>query len=467
MTRVAVVGAGSAGLAAAQALAARGLDVVLFEAGSGLGGNWRYGNDSGFSSGYQSLRANTSRQHTAFRCFAIGASRSLFLEHSEMLGYLERFADHFDLRRRIRFRTRVTSARPVDEGWEVTANGASERFSALIVATGYNSIPRYPDLPGEFRGIQMHTHDYRTPAPFAGRDVVVIGLGCSGAELACEIQTVARTVAIAARSGSWISPRRVGRIPVDWFDTRIGSRVPIELRRRAFVPLFRVAAGPLRGTGLPAPDHRLGDKPITISDELLPLLRKGRIVACAAVTELRGDRVGLADGGERECDALLYGTGYRTAFDFLPAQADAPTNEHAPLYRGVLSLAQPGLFYVGICFGHGALLPLMEAQGNWAADVLAGRLALPSPESMRRSVELDAAFRAKNFDPRFGFIWDRLPYCRALESESSEARRRPGQPASGAAGPTVHLRAAAHCRCAANDLLRGQRWRAYRLPDAR
>src|SRR5438132_10815627 len=97
MTRVAVVGAGSAGLAAAQALAARDVDVVVFEAGSGLGGNWRYGNDSGLSSGYASLRANTSRYHTAFRCFGIGPSRSLFLEHSEMLDYLERFADHFDL----------------------------------------------------------------------------------------------------------------------------------------------------------------------------------------------------------------------------------------------------------------------------------------------------------------------------------------------------------------------------------
>jgi dimethylaniline monooxygenase (N-oxide forming) len=57
--RAAVVGAGGAGLAAAQALAARDVDVVVFEAGSGLGGNWRYDNDSGLSSGYQSLRANT------------------------------------------------------------------------------------------------------------------------------------------------------------------------------------------------------------------------------------------------------------------------------------------------------------------------------------------------------------------------------------------------------------------------
>jgi hypothetical protein len=188
---------------------------------------------------------------------------------------------------------------------------------------------------------------------------------------------------------------------------------------------------------LPRPDRRLGDRPITVSDELLPLLRRGRIEACAPVVELQGDRVRLADGTERPASALLYGTGYHTAFDFLPNEADAPTNQHAPLYRGVLSLAKPGLFFVGIAFAHGALLPMMEAQANWVADVIAGRLGLPPLETMRRSVELDDAVRARDFDPRFGFIWDRLPYCRSLEAESDHARRWPGRPAARAAAPTV------------------------------
>ena len=422
---------------AAQALAARDIEFVVFEAGSGIGGNWRYMNDSGLASGYRSLRANTSRHHTAYRSFPIGTSRSLFLEHTEMLDYLERFTDHFDLRRSIRFRTRVASAKPVDGGWDVLANGRTERFSAVVVASGFNSVPRYPGFPGRFDGLEMHTHDYRVPDPFADRDVVVVGLGCSAAELAGEIRTVARSVAIAARSGSWIAPRRWGPIPVDWFDTRIGSRIPIEGRRPPFGLLFRLAAGTRNGTGLPPPDHPLGYKPITISDHLLPLMRAGRIVACAPVVELRGDRVKLADGTERAANALLYGTGYQTAFDFLDADVHAPSNESAPLYRGVLSLDAAGLFFVGFAFAHGALIPLMEAQANWAAEVVSGRLALPAADVMRRSVERDAAVRARYFDPRFGFIWDRLPYIRALESESAGARRDPGHPAVTAARPTV------------------------------
>jgi hypothetical protein len=435
--RVAVIGAGSAGLAAAQALAERGLDFVVFEAGSGIGGNWRYESDSGFSSCYRSLRANTSRQHTAFRCFPLPRHGPLFLPNAEMLDYLERFTDHFDLRRRIRFRSRVRSAHPCAGGWELDAGGGPEVFSALVVATGFNNVPRHPELPGGFDGVQMHTHDYRTPAPFADLDVVVVGLGCSAAELACEIQDVARSVTIAARSGSWIVPRRLGPIPVDWFDTRSGSLLPFAVRRRAMVPLFRLAAGPLKGTGLPGPNHRLGDKPITVSDDLLRLLREGKIGVCGQVEELLGDRVAVAGGGEISAGALLFGTGYSSTFDFLPPEADPPSNERAPLYRGVLSLAQAGLFYVGIVMGHGALIPMMEAQASWAADVLGGRLALPNPEEMRRSVELDDAARRRQFDFRFGFLWDRLAYCRALESESRQAARHPGGRASRAAAATV------------------------------
>jgi len=433
---VAIIGAGSAGLAAAQALASRAVPFTVFEAGSGVGGNWRYENDSGLSSGYRSLRANTSKHHTTYRALPIGRTETRFLHHTEMLAYLERFTDEFGLRSAIRFKTRVTETRRTDAGWEVDAGGSRESFSHLIVATGYNSVPRRPQLPGAFDGLQMHTHDYRVADPFADRDVVVIGIGCSGAELAAEIAQVARSVAVAARSGSWIVPRNWGPIPVDWFDTRIGSVLPIDVPRPPFALIFRLAAGP-RPAGLPVPDHPLGYKPITVSDHFLSMMRSGRIQACAPVTELRGDRVRLADGSERVANALLYATGYETRFAFLPPEADAPTSEHAPLYRGVLSLASPGLFFIGIAFAHGALLPMMEAQADWAADVVSGRLALPSPETMRRSVERDAASRARYFDRRFGFIWDRLPYCRRLESESAAARRRPGREAPTAAGPTT------------------------------
>ena len=432
---VAIIGAGGAGLAAAQALRTRDVPFTVFEAGSGLGGNWRYGNDSGQGSAYESLRTNVSRRNTSFRCFPIGRGAS-YLHHTEMLAYLEAFADHFELRPHIRFSTSVKEARPVDDGWEITTDEGPERYRAVVVAVGYNSEPQIPDLPGHFDGLVQHTHDYRTPEPFVGKDVVVVGLGCSAGELACEVRKVARRVTIAARSGSWVIARRFGPVPMDWLDTRPGSRLPWSVRRRMFAPMVRLSGGRQIPAGIPTPPGRIGDRPLCVSDELIGAVRRKEIEVGPNVVELLGDRVRLADGTERSAQALLLGTGYQVTFPFLPPAANPPSTEDAPLYRGIASLAADGLFYIGLVFGHGPLIPMFEAQANWLGEHLAGRLTLPSREVMTTSVQRDDEFRRRNFDPRFGIFWDRIPYMRALEREARAARRRSGVPRTAAAATT-------------------------------
>lgn len=429
---VAIIGAGGAGLAAAQALRARDVPFTVFEAGSGVGGNWRYDNDSGHSSAYESLRTNVSRRNTSFRCFPLGRG-STYLHHTEMLAYLEAFTDHFELRPRIRFSTAVKEARLVEGGWEITTDDGPERFRAVVVAVGYNSEPRRPDLPGHFDGLVQHTHDYRTPEPFTGKDVMVVGLGCSAGELACEVRKVARSVTIAARSGSWVIGRRIGPLPMDWLDTRAGSRLPWSVRRRMFAPLVRLSGGRQIPAGIPTPPGRIGDKPLCVSDELIKAVRGNEIAIAPTVTELLGDRVRLADGTERATQALLLGTGYRATFPFLPPGSSPPSTENAPLYRGIASLTSDGLYFVGLVYGHGPLIPMFEAQANWLGEHLAGRLVLPSREVMATSVERDAEGRRRSFDPRWGLLWDRIPYMRSLEREARAAGRRPGVPRTAAA----------------------------------
>lgn len=432
---VAIIGAGGAGLATAQALRSRDIPFTVFEAGSGIGGNWRYDNDSGHGSAYASLRTNVSRRSTSFRCFPIGRGPT-FLHHTEMLAYLEAFTDHFDLRPHIRFSTPVEEARREGDSWQVTTSDGPETFRAVVVAVGYNSQPRMPDLPGVFHGVVQHTHEYRTPEPFAGKDVVVVGLGCSAGELACEVRSVARSVTIAARSGAWVIGRRIGPLPMDRLDTRAASRLPWSVRRRLFAPLVRLSGGSQARAGIPTPPGRVGDKPLCVSDELIGAVRRKEIELAPNVVELLGDRVRLADGTDRAAQALLLGTGYQTAFPFLPAEAEPPSTEEARLYRGVASLTQDDLFYVGLVFGLGPLIPMFEAQANWLAEHLAGGLALPPREDMAASVERDADFRRRNFDPRHGIYWDRVPYMRSLERETRAARRRPGVARTAAAATT-------------------------------
>lgn len=429
MEPVCVVGAGGAGLAVAQALKARGVPFVVHEAGSGIGGNWRYDNDSGLGSAYDSLRTNVSRRKTSLRNYPLRHGPT-FLRHAEMLAYLESYAAHFGLREHVRTRSVVVSAKQTsDRGWEVTTEkGTPERHSAVIVATGYNSLPRYPDLPGAFDGLQLHAHDYRTPEPFRDLDTVVVGLGCSAAELACEIASVARSVTIAARSGNWVMRRRVAGIPLDWFDQRAMSRLPFSVRRKLFDPVIHLSGNDLGVRVGGRPTGRPLDKPWAVSDDLMRDLRSGRVHLVGAAIGLTSGGVLVADGETLKADAILYATGYRAHYPFLDPALGTPTIEHAPLYRGIAHPDASGLFFAGLVMAHGALLPVFEAQATWLAEVLTHRLQLPSTEGMKASIAGDQQVRARDFDPRWGILWDRYPYMRALDAEARRARRVAGVP---------------------------------------
>lgn len=406
--RIAIIGAGSAGLATARALGERELDYVVFEARDGLGGNWRYEEAPGRGSAYASLTTNTSRRRTAFSGMPI-AGRDLYATHEEMLAYLERFADRCKIRERIRFGHAVEEIR---EGWTVDG----EDFDGVVVATGYNSEPVRPSLPGRFDGLEVHTHDYRRPDRFNGLDVLVVGMGCSAGELACEIADRARSVALAVRTTNWVLPRRLMGLPLDWLDTAAASRVPWGARRRWLAGIARLA-----GRSLPRASIPFGQVGLCMSDRLAECVRRGRVTIVAAPVELRGDRVALADGGEHVAEAIVWGTGYRASYPFLPRSLRHPTVERSRLYRGVTHPEATGLHFVGLVAGHGALMPMFEAQARWAAAALAGDLVLPSEDDMRASIAADDAVRGRDF-ARDGLFFDRLRYVRALSREAAAGR---------------------------------------------
>jgi cation diffusion facilitator CzcD-associated flavoprotein CzcO len=185
---VCIIGAGSSGVAVAKALKDRALRFDCFEIGSDIGGMWRYENDNGLSSAYAILHIDTSRENLGYSDFPIPPHLPDFLSHREFLGHLEAYADHFGVRPLITFNTKVEKVERVEGGWTVTLASAEARsYRAVIVANGHLWNPRWPGFAGEFTGSKIHSHHYRTAAPYEGTDVLVVGLGNSAVDIAVDL----------------------------------------------------------------------------------------------------------------------------------------------------------------------------------------------------------------------------------------------------------------------------------------
>ncbi|ANZ34953.1 monooxygenase [Lentzea guizhouensis] len=399
MDRVCVIGAGSSGIAACQVLSARGLEYDCLEAGSEIGGNWRYLNDNGMSSAYRSLHINTSRQMMEFRSFPMPAHLPTYPSHFQIAEYFDDFVKHHGFRDRIRFRTEVTSVVPGSDGrYAVTSRdrdtgeSTTTSYSSVIIANGHHWSPRWPEpaFEGSFDGEQMHAHFYKTPERFANKKVLVLGIGNSACDIAVESSRVSSRTYLAMRRGAHIMPKYLFGMPSDHLTTSPLARfAPSWLQSLLVRAMLRLARGKLTSYGLPEPAHGILAAHPTVSDDLLTRLGHGDITVKPNVARLDGAGVVFADGSREEVDVIVYCTGYKVDFPFLEAAAfpavSSPDNE-VSLYRRVVDPEHPGLYFLGLIQPLGAIMPLAEAQAEWVADLLTGRAVLPSMPEMKAEI---------------------------------------------------------------------------------
>jgi dimethylaniline monooxygenase (N-oxide forming) len=384
---VAVIGAGSSGLAVLRALREKGIAVECFEQGSDVGGLWRYENDNGLSGAYASLRTNVSRPRMQYPSFPMPRSYADFPSHRDMARYLGAYAEAFGLREFIRFRASVERLEHVPSGgWCLELDdGTVHSYRAVVVAVGLFWCPKVPDYPGTFGGAAIHSHEYRTPQPFTGRRVLVVGAGQSAAEIAVEVSQVAARTNMSVRSGTHVLPRWIAGKPYDTRDINPLNRIPWRLMNHVYGLRVAQELGPAPASWPQSVRRVLEGIPI-ISSDLLPAVRGGNVVVKPAIDRLGQDRVRFVDGSEEMLDRIVYCTGYRISLPFLPSSLMSADGRDFPLYRRIVPLDVNGLFFAGFVDAPGGLLPVVEAQGEWIAAVLAGQLILPSSELMQRAM---------------------------------------------------------------------------------
>lgn len=336
MTRWAVVGAGYTGIAVAAAMIESGLEVDVLDAREQIGGLWR-------DAVYDQVNLITTRKVTAFddRPMPDG---DLFPTGAELLDYLTQVARDTGVLTRFTGGQRISAVLPHGRGWRV--GGTS--YDGVVLATGLFSVPRVPALPGRLTIPALHTAEYKNVDQL-GDNVLVVGLGNSGADVAQQCWRAGKRVTMAVQRPRHVVPKRVLGLPV------------VELRRPRFVPdlparvaldiSVRALSAYWRRGNLSQPKHLLLSESPVVHSALLPWINKGRITIRPGVAEVNGSAVRFTDSTTATYDTVVWATGYRYHLPVERELLDGSSAEYGStplsLVGGAWSAVSWGLAAVG------------------------------------------------------------------------------------------------------------------------
>ncbi|MET8581025.1 NAD(P)/FAD-dependent oxidoreductase [Streptomyces collinus] len=343
-----VVGAGPGGLAAAHALRSRGIRAVVLEKSDQVGSSWRRH--------YDRLHLHTTRRLSALPGLAMPRRFGRWVSRDDVVRYLEKYAEHHELEIVTGVEVFRIERSADGAGWLLHASGGRELTgSAVVVATGFNHTPRVPDWPGldGFGGEFTHAGHYRNAEPYAGRDVLVVGVGNTGAEIAVDlVEGGAARVRLAVRT----APHIVRRSTAGWAAQYTGvlvRRLPVRLVDRLARPLARISTPDLSAHGLARPDtglySRVREGAIPVQDVgLIDAVRTGKVEIVAAVEGFEDGKAVLADGSRISPDAVIAATGYVRALEGLVGHLEVLDGRGRPVVHGPRTPANaPGLYFTG------------------------------------------------------------------------------------------------------------------------
>ncbi|GAB4018366.1 NAD(P)/FAD-dependent oxidoreductase [Spirosoma migulaei] len=304
-----IIGAGPAGLAMAGRLAKLGLPFTVLEASDYLGFSWR--------NHYDRLHLHTVKEYSALPHLPFPADYPTYVPRLKFVEYLERYAEQFNIKPQ--FNQKVISIHRSQDGrWQVQTETDLFTAERVVVATGYNRVPNMPELPGQrnFRGVIWHSHEYRNGAPFRNENVLVVGMGNTGAELALDLLENGAKPFISVRSPINIIRREVFGRPAQPIAIVL-SKLPNWLCDRLAKLTQLISVGDVSAYGLGKPKHpptydnRRGKTPV-IDIGTIDQIKAGTITVVPSIDRINAKTITFTDGRELPFDAIVLATGYRT-----------------------------------------------------------------------------------------------------------------------------------------------------------
>ncbi|CAG7857048.1 dimethylaniline monooxygenase (N-oxide forming) [biofilm metagenome] len=405
--KIAVIGAGVAGLGAARILTQAGFECEIFEKGAQVGGQW--------SAGYHTFGLQTPKSLYEIPDYPIPDAYPRVPSGAELQAYFENYAKDFKLFDKIRFNTEIIRLERVKNGsWKVHFKDSAgkqegKEFDFVVVASGIYFDPYIPDIPGKdkFKGEILHSSQYRTPATVTGRKVAVVGFGKSALDVAGDAAKFAKQVTLVFRKAHW-------PIPMDILEVLDVRRIYLTRLACALLPLYQRPQGwvnalhtylpwlvkgfwrfteavikfqyPLKACGI-LPDEAIEidifNLDILPRKEVYQLMSQGMIHnRQCQIKEFTATGIQLESGEVIDCDTVIFGTGYQSNYAFLP-EAFKKSNEAdgVYLYRHILHPDLPNMAFIGraATFSNGLTAHLASV---WLVNLLKGKFQLPSREQM-------------------------------------------------------------------------------------
>ncbi len=428
ITKVGIIGTGIAGLATAKTLLAEGFDCTLFERHSTLGGVW--------ADGYLNFGAQVQKELYEFPDWPLPADTPSFTPGPLVHQYLTDYANHFGVTSHIKWNCLVTDLvqrTDASPGWDIAyddeGGSQTQSFDLVVACVGlYSNVPYMPTFPDQdrFQGDILHISGLKSADQLRGKRVAVLGYGKSATDAAVESAAVASQTSLIFRQSHWPIPTHLaGIIPFKWaLLNRLNSTlIPLYQRPSALERVVHTWGKPLVWLywrlveGLFIVQCRLGSRfgtrpslvprlPIEIDafgestmlprSELYRLIRRGAIDPYRAEIETYTPTgVTLSTGEHLDVDMMIYGTGWRTDYGFLPESVRTRLqieDDGLYLYRHMLHPNVPRLMFIGHVSTISSLLTY-PLQARWLAELLKGRHALPSTDDMRREIAAMQAWK--------------------------------------------------------------------------
>ncbi len=358
---VLIVGAGPSGLAVGACLQRAGIRALILEQTNTVGSAWH--------NHYERLHLHTDKGHSALPYLPLPKIYPRYPSRLQVIEYLEMYARQFQLD--VRFNQKVIDARQVKGVWQVQTEDAQYQAQNLVIAAGYNREPYLPQFAGQanYRGTLLHSSQYRTGETFEGQQVLVVGFGNSGGEIAIDLYEQGARPSLAVRNPVNVIPRELFGMPI----LAIGiaqSKLPPRVADVLTRPILSAVIGDLAQYGLrklpygPATQIRQNARIPLIDVGTLELIKRGKITVYPGIEKFTQDGVTFTDGTHKKFDAVIFATGFRPRVNsFLKDAAAAYDENGTPLASGSES-SLAGLYFCGYYISPTGMLREITAEAK-------------------------------------------------------------------------------------------------------